>query len=740
MKPSIANRLDDKERSRRKRERVIIVVTLLAVVVITYLESQVISLAQALPFGASFILFALVNLNVVLLLLLLFLVFRNLVKMILESKRGVWGARLRTRLVVAFAVLSFAPSTVLFFAAFQFVGTSMDYWFNVQVETSLHEALDLSDTYQKQLADNTSYFVKQVDQQYKAYRPGRQPSVTQWLEEQRNFFNLSGLQLFNGQAQEEAFVTQSGLAAAYFSPVPQEQLSKSLQRQELQVYTQMGSILSYVAVIQPLEGNKGAMVAYSLLPGSVAEQARLIELGLQDYLNLKLAQQPFKTQQYITLSIVALLVIFAAIWFGLYLARSITEPLMDVAEGTQRVAEGDYDFFINREGPDEIGSLVNAFNRMTVDLKTSRARLDEAQGEMSRANLELEQRRRYMEIVLNNVTAGVVAVDAKGIITTFNPSAERLLQIPASRAMGRNWQEIVDPDNLPMAQGILSQIIPGRQGTLDKQVNLNIGGESLSLSFHLGILYDDKQNDIGMVVVFENLTELERAQRVAAWREVARRIAHEVKNPLTPIKLSAQRLMRRYQDKLPPDDMAVFKECTDTIVTQVEEIRNLVNEFSNFARLPSVHLAMADLGQISLEALNVFRNAHPQIEYALETSEQVPQFLMDKEQISRVLINLLDNATSAVETIDGRKLVLLRLSYDDILRIMRLEVEDNGIGVPRDMRLRLFEPYFSTKKSGTGLGLAIVSTIVADHNGYIRVQDNQPQGTRMVIELPVRGI
>ena len=726
------NLQESKEQARRKRERIIMLLTLLAVIVITYLESQVVTMAQTLPLGASLIMFALINLNIVLLLLLLFLVFRNLLKLIIESKHRIWGSRLRSRLVVAFVLLSIAPSTVLFFAAFQFVGSSMDYWFNVQVETSLNEALDMNQSYADRLLDDTRHFSREVAAEMDRQKPA---DLEKWLEERRRRFALNGLQVFDNKLEQQLFITQSGMSPVHFSRFPQELLAQALARQEEQAYIQSQGVANYIAVATPLKN--GLLVAFQILPGDVVRQANLIEQGLRSYMDLKGLTQPYKTQQYITLSIVALLVFFAATWFGLYLSKSITNPLMEVAEGTQRVAEGDYDFFIDRAGPDEIGSLVNSFNRMTADLKTSKARLDEAQGEMRRANLELEQRRRYMEIVLNNVNAGVVAIDSRGMVTTFNPSAERLLKISASQVLGRNWQEIVEPENMPQALEIMNQLSMGSMGAIDRQVNVTIANESLSLMFHLASLYDENKRDMGKVVVFENLTELEKAQRMAAWREVARRIAHEVKNPLTPIKLSAQRLIRRYEDKLPPEDLSIFKECTDTIVSQVEEIRNLVNEFSNFARLPSAKLAPADLAFISQEVISLFKAAHPDVEFNLEVAGAPPRFNMDKEQMGRVMINLLDNAAAAVALVQAPRKVLVRLSYDDILKIVRLEVEDNGPGVPPNMRLRLFEPYFSTKRGGTGLGLAIVSSIVADHNGYIRVQDNQPAGTRMVIELPI---
>jgi len=234
------------------------------------------------------------------------------------------------------------------------------------------------------------------------------------------------------------------------------------------------------------------------------------------------------------------------------------------------------------------------------------------------------------------------------------------------------------------------------------------------------------------------LSELEKAQRMAAWREVARRIAHEVKNPLTPIKLSAQRLIRRYADRVDPDD-PVFDECTRTIVQQVEELRRLVNEFSTFARLPSANPTPADLTTIAADAVSLFKSGHPEVNLDLEVEGKIPVFELDREQMSRVLINLLDNAVAAVQKSEPPRQVVVRLSYDEILNMVRLEVEDSGPGVSPEDKIRLFEPYFSTKKGGTGLGLTIVSTIVADHNGYVRVQDNQPSGARLIVELPARG-
>ncbi len=741
-----------KELIRRKRERLIIAVTLAAVLLITYLESQMVHLADELPLGSSILIFSLININALLLLLLIFLVFRNLFKLTVERRAGVWGARLRTKLVVAFVVLSLAPTILLFFAAFQFVGTSIHYWFSAQVERSLLEALEVGDSYHRRLAELTAHYAGLVGGDLEARglvtaagvsAPGR--GLPEILESRRAEYDLAGLRLFGPDLKELAYATQSGVHITHLDALPLDLVGRALAQGRAQTILQAAPTGDFVAAVQPLvpgrEGRgrpAGALVAITMLPKGALAKMQGVRQGLEDYRQLKGLQNPIRTNQYITLSLVTLLIIFAATWFGFHLAKTITVPLMEVAQGAQRIAGGDYEVFIDREGPDEIGALVNAFNRMTADLKTSKARLDEAQSEMARTNLELDQRRRYMEIVLSNVAAGVVAVDAQGLVTTFNPSAERLLKVPASNVVGLPWRSILQGENLKLIESLLTGLTPGSRGNVDRQLRLNIGGEPLTLMVHLGFLRDESGQALGLVVVFEDLTELEKAQRMAAWREVARRIAHEVKNPLTPIKLSAQRLARRYRDRL-GDDTQIFDECTDTIVHQVEELRKLVNEFSTFARLPNARLAPADLNQIAEETITLFRSAHPEIAFELETESAVPVFDLDKEQMSRVLINLLDNAVAAVEEAGPPRQVAVRLSYDDILKIVRLEVEDSGPGVPPEDRLRLFEPYFSTKRGGTGLGLTIVSTIVTDHNGYIRVQDNQPQGTRIIIELPARG-
>ena len=274
-----------------------------------------------------------------------------------------------------------------------------------------------------------------------------------------------------------------------------------------------------------------------------------------------------------------------------------------------------------------------------------------------------------------------------------------------------------------------------RKGFLKEEIRIAATDRSLTLLLSLNVLRDEHGKYLGLVTVFEDVTEIEKAQRMAAWREVASRIAHEVKNPLTPIQLSAQRLRKRYGEKLRKDDGLVFEECTSMIIRQVEELKRLVNEFSNFARMPAANPVPSDIREIIREALTLYREAHKEVQIEFHDNEQVPIFNLDREQMKRVMINLLDNAIAAV---NGKGKIVIDLKYDEVLQMVRIEVADNGKGIPPEHKMRLFEPYFSTKKHGTGLGLAIVNTIITDHNGFIRIQDNKPKGTRVIIELPVR--
>ncbi|HEX9022519.1 MAG TPA: ATP-binding protein, partial [Geobacteraceae bacterium] len=523
-----------------------------------------------------------------------------------------------------------------------------------------------------------------------------------------------------------------------FTNPSSEDIDNCLRGRELTQVNPIGKA-DLIRGIVPIHSNwnpkdvVGVMVVNYYVPYSLVSKMKEISASYQEYRQFKILKNPIKTWYILTLFLITVVIVFLAIWFGIYLAKSLTIPIQELAGATRQVADGNLDIHLGEQGTDEIGILVASFNKMTEDLKRHQLDLKKTHEEVMKTNQELEQRRRYMEAVLRNVTAGVISIDKDGALTTVNTSAERLLHIQADDVLGRNFRDVLRTEHLDIVKGMLRDMVMAKQDTASKQVTIPITGAQLTLFLSLAMLRDDNGDFMGTVVVFDDLTQLMKAQRMAAWREVARRIAHEIKNPLTPIKLSAQRLRKRFLDRFGEDEK-VFDECTDTIIKSVDELKTLVNEFSNFARMPTAQLTANNLNEIIREAQTLYQEAHRAISFSFRADESLPPLQLDRDQIKRVFINLLDNAVAAI---DGEGRIDLESRYDKELQMATCIIADSGHGIAPEDHARLFEPYFSTKKTGTGLGLAIVNSIISDHHGFIRVKDNSPRGTKFIIELPV---
>jgi two-component system nitrogen regulation sensor histidine kinase NtrY len=733
-----------KDLKRQRRERVIIACLIVVVFFLSYLGFKIYDVGVDLPISNSILVFALININVILLLLLVFLTMRNLVKLIFERKRKIMGARLRTRLVVAFITLSLLPTIILFFVSVQFISVSIEYWYNLPIERSLRNSVEVGEDYYQYINDEIISFGNNLSQliTYHGYMlVSRAEDLEKFINEKRSEYNLTSIKIFSRSMELRASAMDDSRELSPFKNPPETTLWESFEKgtdvQDIQSSAQ-GELLSVIVPIFSRTESKavvGLIVLSKFIPEVFANRVDGISRGLEEYRQFKILKRPIKISHMITLSIVTLLIIFTSVWFGFFLSKGITVPIQELAEGTERIASGDYDFFIDLEAPDEIGVLVNSFNRMTLDLKNSKKQLEATNEELIRRNAEIEQRRLYMEIVLANVGAGVVSTDMEGKILTINKSAQEMLNIRAEKIIGKDYKDILSREQIKVIDDFVGDRTLLRKGFMQKQINLSVGNRDLTLLFSINMLRDDQGKYSGLVVVFEDLTEIEKAQRMAAWREVARRIAHEVKNPLTPIQLSAQRLKKRYGNMVSKFDGKVFEECTDMIINQVEGLRRLVNEFSVYARMPASSQALEDINQIIKEAVSLYEETQNNVRVTFHDTGKVPLFRVDKEQIKRVMINLLDNAIAAIDKPDGE--IVVDLSHDKENEIVRIVVADNGKGIPPYAKTRLFEPYFSTKEHGTGLGLAIVNTIVHDHNGFIEVQDNEPRGTRFIIELPV---
>jgi len=681
------------------------------------------------------------NINVILLLLLVYLVTRNVVKLIFERKRNIFGHRLRTKLVITFFTLSLFPTIILFGLASQFISTSMEYWYNIQVEQSLKTSLELGKSfYQK--AINSGFTVSNQLSESVSKRDLldkiKRQQLLKLIQEARREHRLHNIAIYSNNLKLLARDPQTDSPPVVLDQPMRDVIQQvATKRQALHHITPSTAgdlIWTLTPVYTPTDTKQmaGLLIVGQLLPQDLMTSMAEITRGFENYQQMKMLKKPIKISHLIMLSIVTLLILFCASWFGFYLAKSITVPIQELAEGARRIAEGDLDVHVDQDSDDEIGTLVNSFNRMTLDLQASQAALKETNLELKLTSEENERRRRYMEIVLGNVAAGVVSVDGEGHLRTINKPAESMFGLQAEDVLHRHYSEVLQANHMEIAGKFTEMHQITKQPTLQRQVSSLVGNRLMTLLVTVSILRDEEGQYVGIVVVFDDLTELEKAQRMAAWREVARRIAHEIKNPLTPIQLSAQRLRRKYLRRF-AEDGKVFEECTRTIINQVDELKLLVNEFSNFARMPAASLSPNDLPEIVEETISLFRESHPSTSFVFEQQNPLPLLDLDREQMKRVMINLLDNAVTAV---DGNGEISVNLSFDEILKIARLEVSDNGPGIPGKDKIGMFEPYFSTKEKGSGLGLAIVSNIIADHHGFIRVRDNQPRGTTIVVELP----
>jgi len=730
--------------TRKRRREWLVVISLFTLVFLSMrYQTKLFSLTTEIPLSGNILVLVLINVNILLIIICLFLVFRNVFKILMERRRSIPGTKLRSKLVIAFVALALVPTLLLFLVAAGLITSSIENWFNRQIETAIEESLDVAQTYYKNSATNALYYAEQISQivkDQKLLNDENLPALIELIHQKQREYNLGIVEVFSATHEELVRASNPQVPANEFTDPGSENIHEALQGNRFTKISPVGKA-DLIRGIVPVYSNwnpediVGVVVVNYYVPYSLVSKMKEINLSFEQYRNAKMLKGKIQTGYVLSLLVISLVIVFLATWAGFYMARGITEPIQALADATNRVAEGNLDVTIGQAGSDEIGTLVRSFNKMTSDLRHSQSAIRQANRELSLSNQELERRRRYMETVLANITAGVVSIDNLGMITTINKSAERLLQLTPDAIIGHNYRDLLTPDHLPIVRDLLRDLLGSGKDTVRRQLTIELGENHLTLLVNVTTLKDDQNEVIGTVVVFDDLTELLKAQRMAAWREVAKRIAHEIKNPLTPIQLSAQRLRRRYQGHFSPDDI-VFDECTQMIIRQVDELKTLVNEFSNFARMPASKPALNSLNELAGEALMLFQEGHRDIIFRFDADASLPEFSLDREQLKRVVINLLDNAVAAV-TAGGK--VEVCTSYNPALQLATLTVSDDGCGIPEADKPRLFEPYFSTKKSGTGLGLAIVSTIIADHNGYIRVRDNEPRGTRFTIELPIPG-
>jgi two-component system nitrogen regulation sensor histidine kinase NtrY len=697
---------------------------------------------------SEFVLYALLAADLTMLAALLFVLARNIVKLIVERRKALPFARFRAKLVLLLMGMTFVPSVLLLVVGSELITTSIDRWFNAPIEEVLASANRIASDYylerQRLVSDHAAHIAGTLSAADVETAGSTQLNerllheVTPQRVQRVAVYRVrpaavgpSAVEPLIDVGVANAPVPPSGRSAA--DRLAWQALSGSADPQSVETLGSAGDLLHAAAVVRAADGRAaGVVVATDYLPGDLVMRSRSMTQAFQNYNQIRVLKRPLEGAYLSFFLMVTLLILVGATWMGLYMAKRITRPVQMLAAAAREIGQGHYNQRVEPQSHDEFGSLVDAFNAMAGELAASRRRIDRSTIELERKHLEVEGRRRYIETILERITTGVVSVDAAGSITTINRAAARLLGLDAS-IVGQPLIAAFDRTDLqPLGRLVEGASRPAGDAAV-QEVTILREGQELHLAAVSTALVGDSGTAEGVVLVLDDVTPLIRAQKVAAWREVARRLAHEIKNPLTPIQLCAER-MRRQFGGAEPRVRALVDECTSTIVGEVESLKGLVDEFSQFARMPSPRTVPTDLTRLIADALALYDGVVADVRIEQRPAPQgLGLVKLDPEQFRRVIINLVDNA---IEAMERRGHIVLETQLDAANHVVRITVADDGPGIPPAEREKLFLPYYSTKRRGSGLGLAIVRRIIAEHGGSVDVGGNTPRGTRFTIELP----
>ena len=666
---------------------------------------------------------------------LTFVLARNLLKLLAERRLGVLGSKFRTRMVVGALLLSFVPVMVMYWFAYGLMNRSIDKWFSTPVEevrADTDAMASLLASYAAQNAHSEAVAIAASPMTKRAFDGhGFSAAVQEFRSHEPTLQGGFILAIENGVAE-----------ASFGAPAPWGVLKEKLplaQAATNQPASFTWQQTDYTLGSAPV-GNDGLILVAMPLPPEFSRTIKQIEASQQRYLQLSLERRHVRQTYMGLLLLLTMMVLFVSTWLALFLSKLVTRPLAALAEATQEISRGRLDYRIDVSAADEIGDLVRSFNRMAEELETSRRQIETSSRDASAANAELDQRRRQMETILESIPTGVLSVDAVRCVTHANQALLRMFH-PEGYSEGEHMlrgarlADVFPPEVLQDLEPLMRRA--DRMGMTTSQMEMSLQRASLNVAVTVATLHHQDEGS-GYVIVFEDLSDLLKAQKQAAWREVARRVAHEIKNPLTPIALSAERIQRHLERTTPSDkpSLEIVRSCAETIASAVETVRRLVDDFSALARFPASNPLPADINEVIESALSMFNGRLDGIEVHKSLAPDLPKVMADTEAIKRAVANLVDNAAEAMQSSLVREIqisTLLVASRDAV----EITVADTGHGVTSELKEKLFLPYFSTRKRGTGLGLAIVSRVIEEHHGSIRVEENRPVGARFIVELPV---
>jgi len=683
---------------------------------------------------------------------------RNLIKLYFERKSGQVGSGFKSKMVRAFIALSLLPALLLFFLAYGLISFSMNQWFSAPGAQMMEYSKALATQYyreaelrEKRLAEKIAASIQSED----LWSSERKSDLDQKLQGLRSDYEFDSILLFDQSGRQLA---ESGHPVA---PIAHKAWIATLVEQTLlgqtnfqvERVTPNDALKEVTRAAAPLRDPQGAVVGAVLTetvnPQSMHFKADSVQEAYGVYEQLQTEQTPLRFNFLLIMALSTLLIVFAFSWFAMYLAKRITIPIQALAEGAAAVSAGNLEYRVKCEAFDELDSLVATFNRMTGDLQENKHRIEAAQNTLRRANVESEDRRRYIETILQTIATGVVSLNGQYQIRTMNRAAMQMFDVQGPYK-DADIEKVVPAPASETLRMLLNK--SSVLGPVVRNIELVFPDKTMQLATTVTPLIDGLDQRSGWVVVLDDVSELLRMEKMAAWQEVARRLAHEIKNPLTPIQLSAERILYRYkrvsQAALPDAGSGPWQvefnnfgnlldECIRSIIQEADSLKRLVDEFSQFARFPGIRLEVIDLHWVLDAALALYNGRIQDVRIQKQLATGLPKVCIDPQQMKRVFINLIDNALEAMAGSVWAKTLCIRTSLDTKGASVRIEISDTGKGFPKDYQDNYFLPYFSTRKGGTGLGLVIVRQIITDHHGYIRVEPNSPLGTKITIDLPL---
>jgi two-component system nitrogen regulation sensor histidine kinase NtrY len=700
------------------------------------------SSSLAPDFLTEFVLYALSATNLTMLVALGFVLARNIIKLIVERRRALPFARFRAKLVAALLGMTIVPAVLVLIVGGELIRNSVDRWFNAPMDEVLSAAngmaADVYDERQQLVAGRAQVLARTLAA---LDLTGAAAAARDVVAAEVNADRVALVEVYRvtpgaGGDLQGALTVRGRVIPGSYTPAAADALARRVvvsgaDVREVEALPNGGELIRTAVPIRAASGLRGVVVASGYVTGQFATRARRMTSAYESYQQLRVLKQPLAGVYLSFFLMLTLMILVSATWLGLYVAKRITRPVQTLADAAREIGAGHLDYRVEPETNDEFGSLMDAFNRMAADIAASRHRLEQSAVELQKKHEEVEGRRRYVETILERIATGVISIDPAGRIRTWNSAASRLLGIDV-RVSGLPASAVFGSPELKALGTVVDERSRNRVDLPPEDVSITRDGRELHLAVMTTPLRRDDGTTDGTVIVFDDVSPLIRAQKVAAWREVARRLAHEIKNPLTPIQLCAERL-RRHFSGAPEATRALVNECTTTIVGEVESLKGLVDEFSQFARMPAPRAVPTEVHVLLDDVLALYSGLFSSVTLCARYGGDIPKLSVDPEQLRRVVINLVDNA---IEAMDRQGRIDISTLADPANSVVRIVVADDGPGIPLAERDKLFLPYYSTKQRGSGLGLAIVRRIIAEHGGSIEVGDNAPRGTRFTIELP----